>query len=543
MSNNIELKDAENTNEWVNWIEEAIVKEYFKCYEYKHFSNIQEIGSGAFGKVYRANWKNSEQYIALKSFFNLNNATVKEIVHELKLQREIQFHDNIVKYYGITKFESDNHDDLLKRYLLVMEYADSGTLKDYLKKNFNNLTWDNKCNLAYQLSCAVSCLHNEKIVHRDLNSDYDLDLAIEIKEGRREDPFPDTPEIYIKLYTDCWDSEPDNRPTIDQVVERLKAMITKTSMITENHQIKPDLQLQNFDMIDTKEIIPLSSEKSEKNFSKIINEIVEFIFKLEKDGKESYRYIFDHFDGHNIKYQEIYNWLLDNQNDLDSIFLLGYFDYVGIETNKNPNQAFNLFIKASKQDHLLAQHYVGLCYQYGYGAEKNEKLAFEYYEKLANKDFIIGIINLGYCYERGIGIKKDLKRAAHLYEKAAELGNSLAQNNLAIMYVKGEGIDKDYNKAFKLIKQSATGECKEGIMALGYCYSSGIGTSVNKQKASELYQKAADLGEMIAQYNIGYMYERGDRIERDINKAIYWFEKSAKQGYQKAQNRLKNLKK
>ncbi|CAB5385492.1 unnamed protein product [Rhizophagus irregularis] len=176
MSNNIELKDAENTNEWVNWIEEAIVKEYFKCYEYKHFSNIQEIGSGAFGKVYRANWKNSEQYIALKSFFNLNNATVKEIVHELKLQREIQFHDNIVKYYGITKFESDNHDDLLKRYLLVMEYADS----------------------AYQLSCAVSCLHNEKIVHRDLNS--------EIKEGRREDPFPDTPEIYIKLYTDCWDT-------------------------------------------------------------------------------------------------------------------------------------------------------------------------------------------------------------------------------------------------------------------------------------------------------------------------------------------------
>ncbi|CAB5384490.1 unnamed protein product [Rhizophagus irregularis] len=198
MSNNIELKDAENTNEWVNWIEEAIVKEYFKCYEYKHFSNIQEIGSGAFGKVYRANWKNSEQYIALKSFFNLNNATVKEIVHELKLQREIQFHDNIVKYYGITKFESDNHDDLLKRYLLVMEYADSGTLKDYLKKNFNNLTWDNKCNLAYQLSCAVSCLHNEKIVHRDLHS--------EIKEGRREDPFPDTPEIYIKLYTDCWDA-------------------------------------------------------------------------------------------------------------------------------------------------------------------------------------------------------------------------------------------------------------------------------------------------------------------------------------------------
>ena len=49
-----------------------------------------------------------------------------------------------------------------------MEYADAGTLKDYLKENFNNLTWDNKYNLAYQLACAVSCLHNEGIVHRDL---------------------------------------------------------------------------------------------------------------------------------------------------------------------------------------------------------------------------------------------------------------------------------------------------------------------------------------------------------------------------------------
>ena len=49
-----------------------------------------------------------------------------------------------------------------------MEYADAGTLKNYLKKNFNNLTWDDKFNLVYQLACTVFCLHNERIVHRDL---------------------------------------------------------------------------------------------------------------------------------------------------------------------------------------------------------------------------------------------------------------------------------------------------------------------------------------------------------------------------------------
>jgi serine/threonine protein kinase len=55
-----------------------------------------------------------------------------------------------------------------RKYLLVLEYADSGTLQNYLRKKFNDLTWKDKFKLAFQLSCAVSCLHGEGIVHRDL---------------------------------------------------------------------------------------------------------------------------------------------------------------------------------------------------------------------------------------------------------------------------------------------------------------------------------------------------------------------------------------
>jgi len=83
MSDNTEIEAINNSNEWINWIEIAIANDYFKYYEYKNFNNIKVIGSGGFGKVYRANWKNSNQYFALKYFTNPDNATIEEIVREV----------------------------------------------------------------------------------------------------------------------------------------------------------------------------------------------------------------------------------------------------------------------------------------------------------------------------------------------------------------------------------------------------------------------------------------------------------------------------
>src|ERR1051325_2013980 len=83
MSDSTEFNDTEDSNEWINWIEEAISKKHIKYYEYEYFHNFKEVGAGSFGKVRRVNWKNSHGYLALKSFFNFNNATVKEVVREV----------------------------------------------------------------------------------------------------------------------------------------------------------------------------------------------------------------------------------------------------------------------------------------------------------------------------------------------------------------------------------------------------------------------------------------------------------------------------
>ncbi|RGB36760.1 kinase-like domain-containing protein [Rhizophagus diaphanus] len=651
MSSDIEINDTEitkNQNEFAEWIEEAIDKGYFKYYEYEYFNNIQEVGSGGFGKVYRVKWKNSDKFLALKSFYNFDNVTIKEIVRELKLQRDIQFHDNVIKFYGLTKLESESNAAQLKNYMFVMEYANDGSLQDYLKKNFNTLTWDDKCKLAYQLASAVSCLHNEEIVHRDLHSGnvlihqktikladfglsrrigetsknqskifgmipyvdpirfgkqknnnslnkksdvysigvllweissgqqpfyvqdehYDLDLAIEILQGRREKPIPGTPMDYMKIYTECWHENPDNRPTINQVVDRLNAIITKTGVMTEiieQYQIDDHESIsvfgssgsltkinslpgelsnfiENFNNLDTREI----ETTMPTSFSEDINKIIEFIAKIINEGKEPKlrkQYILNYFDGYYINSGEAYNFLLNNQDNPNSIFLLGYFNSLGIGTSVNYEKAFNCFTNDLVKDYILASYCIGLCYLHGYGTNKDEKLAFKFIEKSANKNFVAGQMSIGSCYFNGIGVKKNSKMAVNWYTKAADNGNIMAKYNLGLSYLNGSGVDKDYIKAFELFGQSAEGGYSGGILMLGYCYDNGIGISINKQKAFELYQKAANLENNVAQYNLARMYKIGEGITEDIGRAIHWYRKSVENGNKKAQNKLKRISK
>jgi hypothetical protein len=71
-----------NENDWFIWLEEAIKKGHIKFYKYDQFKNIEIIGSGGFGIVFRANWKNTGTTFALKGF--KNDMAAKEIINEVK---------------------------------------------------------------------------------------------------------------------------------------------------------------------------------------------------------------------------------------------------------------------------------------------------------------------------------------------------------------------------------------------------------------------------------------------------------------------------
>lgn len=75
---------------------------------------------------------------------------------------------NFINEFDLILVKIENRNGNLKKYLLVMEYADANSLQNYLKENFKKLTWENKYKLAYQLIFGISYLHDEEIIHRNL---------------------------------------------------------------------------------------------------------------------------------------------------------------------------------------------------------------------------------------------------------------------------------------------------------------------------------------------------------------------------------------
>ncbi|GES81544.1 kinase-like domain-containing protein [Rhizophagus clarus] len=650
-------------------IKRAIENNFITYYDNGEFKNKREIenSKSSFRKIFKANWNDNDTPFIVKSL------DVKKFINELKMQKEVDFHVNILRIYGVSKLDN--------QYALILEYADSGSLYSYLKENFTKLEWDDKYCLALQLANAIECIHNEGIVHCNLHAQnvlihkntikvadfglskrvnevsnypnklldflpyldpknlnnielesrfyianfksdiysigvlfwllssgrkpfydkdtqYDISLAIDIVNGKREEIINGTPVEYSDIYTACWSDDPDERPSIQIVISCLQSIIDHSieSLINEieKESLNNDFEymmddLSSYDissnlMTDddftsnfTENNLLLDLTDLTDNVETIVDKLIDHLIRMHDELSyipiDTKEIIDQNIQNLNKPLQnKISDWLIKNQISSKYIFFRGFLYYSGIIVKKNEDKAFGLFSKASKDNYSIAQIYLGKCYENGNGIEKDDSKAFEWYEKAAKNGNKIAQYNLGCFYEKGKGIRKDknkaiewyersakqdysyaqfslgylyenggkidqdLEKAIYWYKKASKNGDKRAQYKLGYFYKKGKGMQKrDVNKAIEWYERSAKQEYSHAQYTLGYLYEQGKKIGQDLEKAIYSYEKAAKNGNKIAQYKLGLIYEKGEGTQKDINKAIQWYERSAKQEYNYAQ--------
>ncbi|GBB88498.1 hypothetical protein RclHR1_15000002 [Rhizophagus clarus] len=181
-----QLSSHNNLTEAIEWI------------PHSRFKNIEYIAKGGFGRVYKANWidgyidkwdsdierhnfdgyinkwdndiesqsqywkrRDANMFVALKSLNNSKNITLK-YMNEMILHHKVDIDHRIIRFYGITQ------DPETENYMMVLEYADDGSLRRYLDTDYNTLSWESKIICLYDIITGLKFVHEKNLIHRDL---------------------------------------------------------------------------------------------------------------------------------------------------------------------------------------------------------------------------------------------------------------------------------------------------------------------------------------------------------------------------------------
>ncbi|RHZ80973.1 hypothetical protein Glove_130g164 [Diversispora epigaea] len=152
-------------------------QEIIEWIPFEKLENITYLAKGGFGTSYKARWLDGfiynwdynvenwiryrEQYVCLKSLDNSTNKInfLQEINNQLKFRGK-----NAIAIYGITKNPTKNE------HMMVMKYAEYGSLRNLLNNKFKELTWKKKYNILSEVVIGLINIHEMDLMHKDFHS-------------------------------------------------------------------------------------------------------------------------------------------------------------------------------------------------------------------------------------------------------------------------------------------------------------------------------------------------------------------------------------
>ncbi|RIA97544.1 kinase-like domain-containing protein [Glomus cerebriforme] len=194
-------------------------------------------------------WKKGEPEpitVVLKRLNGSQNMSA-DYLNELKTHWSLLNSYTSIEFYGMTK------DPETKEFMMVMKFANKGSLRYVLSSNFNNILWKDKIFYLYSLVFDLKNLHRLGYFHKDFHSGNilqtvfqndvvsyisDFGLSGPTNEQKSDDkicgvlPYiaPEgTPEIYKELAHKCMNANPNQRPAANELNDILFFLYVSTN--------------------------------------------------------------------------------------------------------------------------------------------------------------------------------------------------------------------------------------------------------------------------------------------------------------------------
>jgi serine/threonine protein kinase len=126
--------------------------------KYEELANMKVIGKGAFGVVYKAEWRLTT--VAVKKLLNeiSNEKEMEDFQAEVNLLKNLRPHPNVVTFLGITSSPIS----------IVLEFCSGGSLYHLIHNKSKKISYELALKILKGVAAGMYHLHSENVIHRDL---------------------------------------------------------------------------------------------------------------------------------------------------------------------------------------------------------------------------------------------------------------------------------------------------------------------------------------------------------------------------------------
>ncbi|CAG8589923.1 10749_t:CDS:2 [Ambispora gerdemannii] len=314
---------------------------------------------------------------------------------------------------------------------------------------------------------------------------------------------------YVQLCRRCCASDPDLRPSFNEVLFTLENLETHINHVKTN---VPELN-----------VYPQGTEKLEESSESMLPSFINLAKVLTEDEYEILESTLKTFD----KYTRIFG---DDNKVMKKIE----------EHLTALNQSLRNFTYILKKLRFLPKCacLFGFFNQVGPTIDYNQAI---YWYKVATygKD-AFGANQLGYCYSNGMGTKSDKKIAFEWYQVSAKRGHPQGTENTAHLYPIYYGYaEQTQKKVFEMYHSNAQIGYINGQYRTGVCYARGYGVTVNHRIATYWFKKSAEGENEYGEYGVITNLREGFGTNVDVHEAIRWCRRSLRNGSRYAERSLK----